>query len=47
MWLLGPLMLMAAARGFDLDDRWRAVLGLAGLLTIAYNGANWLRVREP
>ncbi len=46
MWLLGPLMVLAAGRAFDLNDRWRAVLALAGLLTVAYNGENWLRRRH-
>jgi hypothetical protein len=39
-------MVLAAGRAFDLDDRWRAVLAVAGLLTVAYNGENWLRRRH-
>lgn len=39
---LGPLMVWYA--GVSRGPEWaRAALGVAGLLTIAYNGANYLR----
>lgn len=42
VFVLGPLMVWYA--GASRGPEWaRAALGVAGLLTIAYNGANYLR----
>lgn len=41
--LLGPFMLWMASRPAQTPPWARAVLGVAGLLTITYNGENWLR----
>lgn len=42
VFLLGPLMVWYAAGTRQMPDWARASLGVAGLLTIVYNGRNYL-----
>ncbi len=45
IFLLGPLMIYSAR--FSGSPKWlRLSLALAGILTIAYNGENYLRARK-
>ena len=46
VFVVGPFMLWAAVEGRELGPRARGFLGLLGLLTISYNGVNYLEVKR-
>ena len=46
VFVVGPFMLWAAVEGRELGPAGRQFLGLLGLLTIAYNGVNYLEVKR-
>ena len=44
VFLVGPLMVVGGSRS-SLTEPWRTLLVLSGVLTVLYNGVNYLKVR--
>ena len=45
VFLIGPLMVVGGSRS-SLTEPWRTLLVVAGVLTVLYNGANYLTERK-
>ena len=45
VFLIGPLMMVGGSRS-SLTEPWRTLLVMSGVLTVLYNGANYLKERN-